>query len=126
MGLEQAAQGIIPLPANCPSRAIVDVSENIRAKIYAIFCKIGQWSLFMIQCSSVEAEMLFNWICINFDDNNDDNDVDNDDDSPLRSVSGFIELPGINNEDHVTLSIIEHYYDLKLGEVWGEVLGKLL
>ena len=29
------------LPANCPSQAIVDVSENMRAKIYSLFCKIG-------------------------------------------------------------------------------------
>ena len=39
----QEDQGVIPLPAACPSQAIVDVSENMRAKIYAIFGKIGEF-----------------------------------------------------------------------------------
>jgi len=42
MGELQAKQGVVPLPANCPSQAIVDVSENMRAKIYALFSKIGK------------------------------------------------------------------------------------
>ena len=42
MGQFQLNQGVISLPANCPSQAIVDISENMRAKIYAIFCKIGE------------------------------------------------------------------------------------
>ena len=42
IGQFQENQGVIPLPANCPSQAIVDVSENLRAKIYAIFCKLGE------------------------------------------------------------------------------------
>lgn len=29
------------LPANVPSRSIVEVSENMRAKIYGIFCRLG-------------------------------------------------------------------------------------
>ena len=41
MGDLQEKQGVIPLPANAPSQAIVDVSENMRAKIYALFCKLG-------------------------------------------------------------------------------------
>ncbi|XP_070566690.1 cilia- and flagella-associated protein 69-like [Ptychodera flava] len=41
MGVLQEEQGVISLPAHCPSQAIVDVSENMRAKIYALFCKIG-------------------------------------------------------------------------------------
>uniref|UniRef100_A0A2K6LBA6 Cilia and flagella associated protein 69 n=1 Tax=Rhinopithecus bieti TaxID=61621 RepID=A0A2K6LBA6_RHIBE len=36
----QEEQKIIPLPANCPSVAVMDVSENIRAKIYAILGKL--------------------------------------------------------------------------------------
>lgn len=32
----------ISLQANLPSRAIVEVSENMRAKIYGIFCKLGK------------------------------------------------------------------------------------
>lgn len=37
----QDCQAVIPLPANCPSQSIVDVSENLRAKLYSIFNKIG-------------------------------------------------------------------------------------
>lgn len=42
MGNFQENQGIISLPAQCPSQSIVDVSENMRAKLYALFCKIGE------------------------------------------------------------------------------------
>jgi len=41
MGVLQEKQGVIPLPASNPSQSIVDVSENMRAKIYSIFGKIG-------------------------------------------------------------------------------------
>ncbi|XP_030849365.1 cilia- and flagella-associated protein 69 [Strongylocentrotus purpuratus] len=41
MGSFQEEAGIKPLPANQPSHAITDISENMRAKIYALFCKIG-------------------------------------------------------------------------------------
>ncbi|XP_022085503.1 cilia- and flagella-associated protein 69-like [Acanthaster planci] len=41
MGVVQEKAGIVPLPANSRSQAIVDVFENMRAKIYALFCKIG-------------------------------------------------------------------------------------
>ncbi|CAH1788088.1 unnamed protein product [Owenia fusiformis] len=78
VGALQKDQGVIPLPANCPSQAIVDVSENMRAKIYAIFCKIG-----------------------------------------------FVDLPGLTTEDHVTLTIVERYLDFKVGEVWSEVIQEL-
>ena len=30
--------------------------------------------------------------------------------------SGFVELPGLTTEDHVTLTIIEHYLDLKVSK----------
>ncbi|XP_069852530.1 cilia- and flagella-associated protein 69 isoform X5 [Dipodomys merriami] len=36
----QEEQRIIPLPANCPSIAVMDVAENIRAKIYAVLGKL--------------------------------------------------------------------------------------
>jgi len=78
IGELQEQQGIVPLPANCPSQAIVDVSENMRAKIYAIFCKIG-----------------------------------------------FVDLAGLTTADHVTLTIVEHYLDFKLGEVWTEMMSEL-
>ena len=45
MGTVQERQGVIPLPADRPSQAIVDVSENMRAKIYSMFCKLGKWLL---------------------------------------------------------------------------------
>lgn len=42
MGTVQERQGVIPLPAGRPSQAIVDVSENMRAKLYSMFCKLGE------------------------------------------------------------------------------------
>ncbi|XP_066210269.1 cilia- and flagella-associated protein 69 isoform X1 [Saccopteryx leptura] len=36
----QEEQKIMPLPANCPSLAVMDVAENIRAKIYAVLGKL--------------------------------------------------------------------------------------
>ncbi|XP_041367843.1 cilia- and flagella-associated protein 69-like [Gigantopelta aegis] len=41
MGRMQEELGVISLPAKYKSQAIVDVLENMRAKIYSIFCKIG-------------------------------------------------------------------------------------
>ncbi|KAL8615408.1 hypothetical protein ACOMHN_036228 [Nucella lapillus] len=41
MGRIQEERGTVSLPANWPSQAIVDVSENMRAKIYSLFCKVG-------------------------------------------------------------------------------------
>ena len=32
----------VSLQSNLPSRAIVEVSENMRAKIYGLFCKLGK------------------------------------------------------------------------------------
>uniref|UniRef100_A0A8D0YBA1 Cilia and flagella associated protein 69 n=1 Tax=Sus scrofa TaxID=9823 RepID=A0A8D0YBA1_PIG len=36
----QEEQKIVPLPANCPTIAVMDVAENIRAKIYAVLGKL--------------------------------------------------------------------------------------
>ncbi|KAI6050020.1 metalloreductase STEAP2 isoform X4 [Marmota monax] len=36
----QEEQKIMPLPANCPSVAVMDIAENIRAKIYAVLGKL--------------------------------------------------------------------------------------
>ncbi|CAO2617526.1 Cilia- and flagella-associated protein 69 [Lemmus lemmus] len=36
----QEEQKIMPLPANCPSIAVMEVAENIRAKIYAVLGKL--------------------------------------------------------------------------------------
>ncbi|XP_034616290.1 cilia- and flagella-associated protein 69 isoform X2 [Trachemys scripta elegans] len=41
VGSFQEQQGVIPMPANCPSIAIMEVSENMRAKIYSVLCKLG-------------------------------------------------------------------------------------
>ncbi|NXL93444.1 CFA69 protein, partial [Alectura lathami] len=37
----QKQQEVISMPANCPSFAIIEISENIRAKLYLLFCKLG-------------------------------------------------------------------------------------
>lgn len=29
-------------PVNVPSAAVLEISENLRAKIYSIFCKLGK------------------------------------------------------------------------------------
>jgi hypothetical protein len=44
MGELQASMGVVSQPAAHPSQSIVDVSENMRAKIYALFSKMGKWS----------------------------------------------------------------------------------
>jgi len=45
MGKLQQEEVVRPLPANNPSQAIVDVVENMRAKIHALFCKMGYTEL---------------------------------------------------------------------------------
>lgn len=42
VGASQSAQGMPPLPSSMPSAAIIDIAENIRAKIYALCTKIGE------------------------------------------------------------------------------------
>ncbi|NWT90022.1 CFA69 protein, partial [Lanius ludovicianus] len=37
----QKEQKVIPVPASCPTFAIMEISESIRAKIYSLFCKLG-------------------------------------------------------------------------------------
>lgn len=34
-------------PVNVPSAAVLEISENMRAKIYSIFCKLGKENLFV-------------------------------------------------------------------------------
>ena len=38
---------------------------------------------------------------------------------------GFTELPGLTQQDHITLCIIENYLDFKLGEVFKEISTEL-
>lgn len=45
MGQLQQTQEVEALPASSPSQAIVDVVENMRAKIYGLFSKIGYTDL---------------------------------------------------------------------------------
>jgi len=47
LGQIQDAQSTVSLPASCPSPAVVDVSENIRSKLYAIFSKMGMSSFIL-------------------------------------------------------------------------------
>ncbi|NXT17915.1 CFA69 protein, partial [Syrrhaptes paradoxus] len=74
----QKQQEVIPMPASCPSFAIMEVSENIRAKLYSLLCKLG-----------------------------------------------FENLPGLSTKDFVTLAIIQHYIDFKVGEVCSEMCAEL-
>ncbi|KAH0627473.1 hypothetical protein JD844_003213 [Phrynosoma platyrhinos] len=41
LGQFQKTQEVIPMPASCPTVAVMDVAENMRAKIYCIICKLG-------------------------------------------------------------------------------------
>ncbi|XP_029919743.1 cilia- and flagella-associated protein 69 [Myripristis murdjan] len=41
LGCYQAEDAPLSFPANRPSAAVMDVSENLRSKIYSIFCKLG-------------------------------------------------------------------------------------
>ncbi|XP_042331530.1 cilia- and flagella-associated protein 69 isoform X2 [Sceloporus undulatus] len=41
LGQFQKTQEVIPMPASCPTIAVMDVAENMRAKIYCIICKLG-------------------------------------------------------------------------------------
>jgi hypothetical protein len=38
---------------------------------------------------------------------------------------GFSELPGLLEEDFVTLCIIENFLDFKMGEIWQEIVAEL-
>jgi len=44
IGQIQDAQSTVSLPASCPSPAIVDVFENTRSKLHAIFSKMGKFN----------------------------------------------------------------------------------
>ena len=45
MGELQGSQPLESMSASSPSQAIVDVVENMRAKVHALFCKIGYTEL---------------------------------------------------------------------------------
>ena len=102
MGDLQEKQGVISLPATAPSQAIVDVSENMRAKIYALFCKLGTIQTFIKYYSETVWSSLGSFLVFI---------------TRTMVLLGFIELPGLTTEDHVTLTIIEHYLDFKVREL---------
>lgn len=96
MGTVQERQGVIPLPADRPSQAIVDVSENMRAKIYSMFCKLGEFLLiYGVLHEYTDVVKFPKRICF-----------------PLRS--GFNAVPGLSTVDYVTVAIIEKYLDFKV------------
>ncbi|KAM9387505.1 cilia- and flagella-associated protein 69-like [Phaethornis superciliosus] len=74
----QKQQEVISMPANRPNFAIMEISENIRAKLYSLLHKLG-----------------------------------------------FRNLPGLSAKDFVTLAIIQHYIDFKVGEVWSELCAEI-
>ncbi|MBN3305619.1 CFA69 protein, partial [Amia calva] len=44
LSVAQEEEQVEPIPADQPSAAIMDVSENMRAKIYSVFCRLGKCS----------------------------------------------------------------------------------
>ncbi|CAF0791002.1 unnamed protein product [Rotaria sp. Silwood1] len=38
---------------------------------------------------------------------------------------GFSELPGLHEEDYITICIIENFLDFKMGEIWQEIITEL-
>lgn len=42
VGQEQEACGVPPIPSHQPSAAVIDITENMRAKIYILCCKMGE------------------------------------------------------------------------------------
>lgn len=58
MGTVQERQGVIPLPASRPSQAIVDVSENMRTKLYSMFCKLGECLQLIWRCRPCRFDLV--------------------------------------------------------------------
>ncbi|XP_040591768.1 cilia- and flagella-associated protein 69 isoform X3 [Mesocricetus auratus] len=54
----QEEQKIMPLPANCPSVAVMDVAENIRAKIYAVLGKLAATENIGKMVATLQSEMI--------------------------------------------------------------------
>ena len=78
MGILQQSVDITSLKSSEPSRAVLDLIDNMRSKIYGIFSKLG-----------------------------------------------FADLPGLHDDDFVTLCIIENFLDFKMGEIWEEIMTEL-
>ena len=102
MGTVQERQGVIPLPADRPSQAIVDVSENMRAKLYSMFCKLGEflqlvWRYIYTVVWRTVFGVLQHFTSILF--------------------AGFNAVPGLSTLDYVTVAVIEKYLDFKVRKV---------
>ena len=42
VGQEQEKCGVPPIPSHQPSAAVIDITENMRGKIYILCCKMGE------------------------------------------------------------------------------------
>uniref|UniRef100_A0A4W3JM40 Cilia and flagella associated protein 69 n=1 Tax=Callorhinchus milii TaxID=7868 RepID=A0A4W3JM40_CALMI len=58
IGIIQEQQGIVSLPAKTQSAAVIDVSENLRAKIYSIFCKLGFQDLSLCERDYITLDII--------------------------------------------------------------------
>ncbi len=93
MGVEQSTCGVAPLPTLTPSPAITDITENMRAKIYALCCKMGE-GMFIL----TDFKLLLN-TCSYF---------------ACACVGFQYTMEGLPTEDRVTLCIVESYLDFKV------------
>ncbi len=88
MGVEQSTCGVAPLPTLTPSPAVTDITENMRAKIYALCCKMGE-GMFIL----TDFKLLLN-TCSYF---------------ACACVGFQYTMEGLPTEDRVTLCIVESY-----------------
>ena len=96
MGVEQSTCGVAPLPTLTPSPAVTDITENMRAKIYALCCKMGE-GMFIL----TDFKLLLN-TCSYF---------------ACACVGFQYTMEGLPTEDRVTLCIVESYLDFKVTTV---------
>jgi len=85
MGVQQASEGTTPQPSCQPSPAINDVSDNLRAKLYILCNRIGNYaaSYLSYQCALLHI--------------------------------GFQSYPAdLSTEDKISLCIAEKYLDFKV------------
>lgn len=85
-----------PLPADRPSASVMDVTENLRSKIYSIFCHLGELGCCLTQPQQVGCDALKLHV--------------------VKMFAGFENLPGLTTEDYVTLAIIRRYLDFKVNK----------
>ena len=88
MGKEQNDCGMPPIATHCPSAAITDVTENMRAKIYTLCCKMGNIHPISVTFFS------FNSNC-------------------FHKGFQFMDIE-LSMEDRITMCIIENYLDFKV------------